>query len=720
MFTSNQPRYANYRALERNIAAAGVSHCIAAGNEGPTPQSIRTPGNCPPPWPNPANHPSDTATSAVITVGATDNSDNAASFTSIGPTTIWGTTPPYNDYAYPPGLMDPDVCAPGVNILSTFWQGNQAYTTMSGTSMATPATAGCVALMLSKNPNMTPRMVDSILEVCAVRDLGPSGKDVTFGAGRINCSLAVTYTPLPGPSHNLALASIIAPGEKVDPSVPIAPSVILANAGTYHETSIPVHFKVDSSGTTIYNQSFTVPGLDSAAIDTVNFPNWTPSLGGNVYNVTVWHSYSPDTNRMNDTMHRTVTVRGHGMASVAMNIGGRIRADQPYSPMITVRAADYTETGVTCYCWVDSSGTRVYNQSTVIDSVPANATATGTFPVWNVGPVGATYDVTMFNTFNDPNHADDTLYRSTEATDQMRVLIAYADIGGTPDTLIQGLTLLGDSIELFDAYSGTPTLTQLQDYDGVITFTDNVYSNPTGMGDVLADYVDLGRPVVEGEFALATGWGLAGRIMTGDYVALNQGALNFVQHNMGWYNASHPIMNGVTASSEYYRVSNTWAAGSDSVAKWEDGLPYVATSANQRVVGINSYPGYVSPERLTGQWVLVYHNALLWAAGGGAGLQENPPFSVSPDFVLSQSRPNPFSNHTAIRYSVPHPLDVNIAVYDLAGRLVTTLVNGRQTVGWHSVTWNRTDGAGSRVASGVYFYKLNSGTYSTTRKLVVE
>jgi len=827
LFTSNAPRYANYRFMERNIQAAGVSHCIAAGNEGPDPQSIRTPGNCPPPWPNPANHPTDTATSACITVGATDNSDNAASFTSIGPSVIWPTTPPFNDYDSP-YLMDPDICAPGVGILSTFWQGDQAYTTMSGTSMATPAAAGCIALMLSKNPNLTPRMVDSILEVCAVRDLGPSGKDVTYGAGRINCSLAVVYTPLPGPSHNLALASIIEPGPKVDPSVPLAPKVLLVNAGTYHETSIPVHLTIDSLGSTVYNQTITVPSLDSAAIDTVTFPNWTPSLGGNVYNVTTWHSYTPDTNRtndtlyltvrvrghdvasvatnltgfvrsgtpvaptltladsgdfseyvfdaicqidsagtqvyfqvvavdsillggartvsfpdwtpgpdamvydvtlfhmlsadqrhVNDTLHSTVATRGHDIASVSMNIGGRVRAEQPYSPMLTVRSADYTETSVTCYCWIDSSGARVYNQSVVIDSVPANSTATGTFPLWNVGPVGTHYSVTMFNTFADPNHNDDTLHGATEATDQMRVLIAYADVGGTPDTLIKGLTALGDSIDLFDAAGGTPTLAQLQDYDGVITFTDNTYSDPTGMGNVLADYVDLGRSVVEAQFALTTGWGLAGRITTGDYLALTLADLNFAQHNMGWYNAAHPIMNGVTASSEFYRGSCTWAAGADSVAKWEDGVTYVATSANQRVVGINSYPGYVSPERLTGEWVLVYHNALLWAASG-TGLEEKPPLSLNPDFTLCQSKPNPFSNRTTIRFSVPHALDVNIAVYDLSGRLVTTLVKGKQTAGWHSVTWNRADGQGNRVASGVYFYKLTSGTYRTTRKLVVE
>ena len=190
------PRKAIFRACEENVNAAGIPHMIAAGNEGPSPRSIRTSGDCPPPWPNPANNPVSHAMSAVITVGATDNNDNAASFTSIGPSD-WGSVSPYNDYAYPPGLLDPDVMMPGVDILSTYYGGNRAYTTMSGTSMATPGAAGAVCLMLSKNPNLTPRQIDSILEMHAVTDLGPSGKENTFGAGRINCSLAVAFTPLP-------------------------------------------------------------------------------------------------------------------------------------------------------------------------------------------------------------------------------------------------------------------------------------------------------------------------------------------------------------------------------------------------------------------------------------------------------------------------------------------------------------------------------------------
>ena len=193
------PRRATWRQSCDNVGVAGIVMCIAAGNERTSnspPNAVRCPGDVPPPWQNPENGASG-APSDVISVGATDINDLIGYFSSPGPVT-WQSISPYNDYVYPPGLKRPDVSAPGVNIKSCAYNNNTGYLDgWNGTSMATPHTAGLVALMLHKNPDLTPLEIDSLLETTAI-DLGPSGKDNDFGAGRIDALNAVSATPVPG------------------------------------------------------------------------------------------------------------------------------------------------------------------------------------------------------------------------------------------------------------------------------------------------------------------------------------------------------------------------------------------------------------------------------------------------------------------------------------------------------------------------------------------
>ncbi len=220
-----------------NVGAAGVMMIVAAGNERSTspPYSCRTPGDVPPPWWNPQNVGTG-ALSNVISIGATDSDDHYASFSSRGPVE-WGTVAGYNDYPYPPGLTRPDVSAPGVDVKSCKYNSNTGYTQMSGTSMATPHTAGTVALMLSKNPNLSPAVVDSILEMTAV-DLGSSGKDMDHGAGRIDALVAVNYVTGSGrPDLGMESVTVIDPppggnnNGRVDPGETAKLEMTLHNYG---------------------------------------------------------------------------------------------------------------------------------------------------------------------------------------------------------------------------------------------------------------------------------------------------------------------------------------------------------------------------------------------------------------------------------------------------------------------------------------------------------
>jgi flagellar hook assembly protein FlgD len=86
---------------------------------------------------------------------------------------------------------------------------------------------------------------------------------------------------------------------------------------------------------------------------------------------------------------------------------------------------------------------------------------------------------------------------------------------------------------------------------------------------------------------------------------------------------------------------------------------------------------------------------------------------------LLAASPNPFNPITRIEFELAAAGRVEIAIYDVSGRLVRTLLDEHRRAGGHSVTWDGRDGAGSAVASGIYFYSLNAGTFSQTKKLIL-
>lgn len=85
-------------------------------------------------------------------------------------------------------------------------------------------------------------------------------------------------------------------------------------------------------------------------------------------------------------------------------------------------------------------------------------------------------------------------------------------------------------------------------------------------------------------------------------------------------------------------------------------------------------------------------------------------------FALSGARPNPFNPSTEIAYEVPRQATIQLAVYNLLGQEVVTLVNEVKQAGQYTVTWNARNAQGQAVSSGVYLYRLISSTGFTQTK----
>jgi len=93
------------------------------------------------------------------------------------------------------------------------------------------------------------------------------------------------------------------------------------------------------------------------------------------------------------------------------------------------------------------------------------------------------------------------------------------------------------------------------------------------------------------------------------------------------------------------------------------------------------------------------------------GEEENVPTV----FELSQNYPNPFNPSTTIKYQIPVASHVVLKIYNLLGQEVATLVDEVEEAGYKSVVWN----AGN-LASGVYFYRLQSASFVQTRKMILQ
>lgn len=205
------PDYPGWRRACETLLAVGMLHANSIGNQGnepnkyPIPYNIATPGNCPPPRLHPLQEPLGGLSSAIA-CGATDDQDQLADFSGRGPG-AWESSP-YTDYPYNggahPGLIKPDVCAPGPGTRSCNWRYDaidprtRPYRSFGGTSAATPHIGGCLALLahacLRSGRPIVPARMQEALENSAVRISGQSrDKEDHYGAGRVDVYMAYKY-----------------------------------------------------------------------------------------------------------------------------------------------------------------------------------------------------------------------------------------------------------------------------------------------------------------------------------------------------------------------------------------------------------------------------------------------------------------------------------------------------------------------------------------------
>jgi hypothetical protein len=167
--------------------------------------------------------------------------------------------------------------------------------------------------------------------------------------------------------------------------------------------------------------------------------------------------------------------------------------------------------------------------------------------------------------------------------------------GSTPPTAQMVASGKFGSVTTFDAGAGTPTLGQLLAVDNIMAFTNTVPSNPSGLGDMLANAVDAGRHVTIFTYGQSLPWAITGRMQTTGYNPLKVATNADVSGNLVAVVPGDPVFLGVTLGAvTYFHNSNfahpTLDAGATLLANDGAGVNMIARNANASVIGANLYP----------------------------------------------------------------------------------------------------------------------------------
>jgi len=114
----------------------------------------------------------------------------------------------------------------------------------------------------------------------------------------------------------------------------------------------------------------------------------------------------------------------------------------------------------------------------------------------------------------------------------------------------------------------------------------------------------------------------------------------------------------------------------------------------------------------------VLHQALSDLGMVTTGVAEEEEEKVPSSFSLSQNHPNPFNSETVIEYSLPRETDVKIAIYNILGQKVKTLLDQKQDTGYKRVIWDGKNEKGKVVSSGIYFYRMETKEFVQTKKML--
>ena len=150
----------------------------------------------------------------------------------------------------------------------------------------------------------------------------------------------------------------------------------------------------------------------------------------------------------------------------------------------------------------------------------------------------------------------------------------------------------------------------------------------------------------------------------------------------------------------------------DSIYAYFSTIDSNGSSAYPYIIGPDYY-GIVEMENITSHGHVAISESVM-TYSPVTGIEEEEPIRLPDQIGLSQNYPNPFNPSTTITYELPTLSHVTVKMYNILGEAIETLVNREQDPGEYVLQWNA-----ARLPSGVYFYRLQAGSFSDTKKLLL-
>ncbi len=293
------------------------------------------------------------------------------------------------------------------------------------------------------------------------------------------------------------------------------------------------------------------------------------------------------------------------------------------------------------------------------------------------------------------------------------------DIGVSPAaaTFITGFGLIADASNTFStsalvtgrAYAANYTAPTPTRMTTAVSDMQTAYTNAAGRTS--PDYTELytgdltGKTLTRGLYKWSTGVLISAAGVTLSGSASDVWIFQIAQ-NLAVANGANVILSGgAQASNVFWQIAGQATLGTTAAMK---GI-ILCQTAIAMSTGATLTGRALAQSAVTLDGNAITTPATATAVEDGTGPQA---------FALLQNHPNPFNPATMIQYSLEKTAQVSLKVYNLLGNEVATLVNSRQEAGQYAVPFNTNNGK-LNLSSGVYLYRLEAGSFVSTKKLVL-